>query len=143
MPGSYARARSGQGNRRPLAQGLALDFFRHLSLLRAGALRAARSKTAPQPFVIQGGDPKGDGSGGPGYQYQQETSPNLKHDAAGVLSMANAGPGTNGSQFFITLAATPNLDGGYNVFGRVTDGMSVVNNIVVGDKILSVSVREN
>ena len=73
---------------------------------------------SPQPFVIQGGDPKGDGTGGPGYQYQQETSPNLKHDAAGVLSMANAGPNTNGSQFFITLAATPSLDGGYNVFGR-------------------------
>jgi peptidyl-prolyl cis-trans isomerase B (cyclophilin B) len=98
---------------------------------------------SPQPFVIQGGDPKGDGSGGPGYQYQQETSPNLKHDSAGVLSMANAGPGTNGSQFFITLAATPSLDGGYNVFGKVTDGMSVVNNIAVGDKITSISIREN
>jgi peptidyl-prolyl cis-trans isomerase B (cyclophilin B) len=97
---------------------------------------------SPQPFVIQGGDPAGNGTGGPGYQYQQEISPNLKHDAAGVLSMANAGPGTNGSQFFITLAATPALDGGYNVFGRVTDGLPVVNNIAIGDKILSVSVRE-
>jgi peptidyl-prolyl cis-trans isomerase B (cyclophilin B) len=97
----------------------------------------------PQPFVIQGGDPAGNGTGGPGYQYQQETSPNLKHDAAGVLSMANAGPGTNGSQFFITLAPTPALDGGYNVFGRVTEGMPVVNNIAVGDKIESISIREN
>ena len=97
----------------------------------------------PQPFVIQGGDPAGNGTGGPGYQYQQEVSPNLKHDAAGVLSMANAGPNTNGSQFFITLAPTPNLDGGYNVFGKVTDGMPVVNNIVIGDKIESISIREN
>ena len=97
----------------------------------------------PQPFVIQGGDPAGNGTGGPGYQYQQEISPNLKHDAAGILSMANAGPGTNGSQFFITLAATPSLDGGYNVFGRVTEGQPVVNNIAVGDKIDSISIREN
>jgi cyclophilin family peptidyl-prolyl cis-trans isomerase len=97
----------------------------------------------PQPFVIQGGDPAGNGTGGPGYQYQQEISPNLKHDAAGVLSMANAGPNTNGSQFFITLAATPALDGGYNVFGKVTDGMPVVNNIAIGDKIESISIRES
>ena len=94
-------------------------------------------------FMIQGGDPLGKGYGGPGYKFGDEFHPSLKHNRDGLLSMANAGPGTNGSQFFITLAATPNLDGGYNVFGRVTDGMSVVNNIVVGDKILSVSVREN
>jgi peptidyl-prolyl cis-trans isomerase B (cyclophilin B) len=97
----------------------------------------------PQPFVIQGGDPDGNGTGGPGYKYNNETSPNLKHDAAGVLSMANSGPNTNGSQFFITLAATPSLDGGYNVFGKVTDGMPVVNSIAIGDKIESVSIREN
>ena len=94
-------------------------------------------------FMIQGGCPLGTGTGGPGYRFEDEFSPQARHSRAGMLSMANAGPGTNGSQFFITLAATPNLDGGYNVFGRVTDGMSVVNNIVVGDKILSVSVREN
>jgi peptidyl-prolyl cis-trans isomerase B (cyclophilin B) len=96
----------------------------------------------PQPFVIQGGDPRGDGSGGPGYIFNDEISPNLKHDAAGVLAMANAGPNTNGSQFYITLSPQTALDGKYNVFGRVTDGMNSVNNIQRGDKILSVSVTE-
>jgi peptidyl-prolyl cis-trans isomerase B (cyclophilin B) len=97
----------------------------------------------PQPFVIQGGDPKGDGSGGPGYQFKNEVSPNLKHDAPGVLAMANAGPDTNGSQFYITLSAQPALDGKYNVFGKVTDGFPVAASVVVGDKIESISIREN
>jgi len=91
-------------------------------------------------FVIQGGDPKGDGSGGPGYQFPNETSAYLRHDGPGVLSMANAGPDTNGSQFFITLAAAPHLDGGYNVFGRVVKGMDVVNAVRPGDRIASVRI---
>jgi peptidyl-prolyl cis-trans isomerase B (cyclophilin B) len=92
-------------------------------------------------FVVQGGDPKGNGTGGPGYIFNDETSPNLKHEL-GALAMANAGPNTNGSQFYITLAPQPSLDGKYNVFGKVTDGMAAVNQIAVGDKIISVSVTE-
>ena len=82
-------------------------------------------------FVIQGGCPQGKGTGGPGYQFEDECTSELRHDSAGVLSMANAGPGTNGSQFFITLAATPHLDGKHTVFGRVTDGMSVLKQIAL------------
>jgi cyclophilin family peptidyl-prolyl cis-trans isomerase len=81
-------------------------------------------------FMIQGGDPTGTGSGGPGYTFEDEISPNLKHDKPYRLSMANAGPNTNGSQFFITVAETPWLDGRHTIFGQVTKGTEVVDAIV-------------
>ena len=93
-------------------------------------------------FMIQGGCPEGSGRGGPGYRFEDETRADLRHDKPGVLSMANAGPGTNGSQFFITHVATPWLDGKHTVFGEVlgAEDQAVVNAIKGGDKIESVRI---
>lgn len=103
-------------------------------------------------FMIQGGDPTGTGRGEPGYRFADEFHPSLRHDRPGTLSMANSGPNTNGSQFFITFVPTPHLDGGHAVFGEVADGMETVNAIsprdpssarTPGDKIASVTITES
>ncbi|MGY0651587.1 peptidylprolyl isomerase [Luteimonas sp. A537] len=91
-------------------------------------------------FMIQGGCPKGTGTGGPGYKFEDETDNGVKHDR-GVLSMANAGPGTNGSQFFITHIKTDWLDGKHTVFGKVTEGLDVVDAVKQGDAIKSVKIE--
>ena len=94
-------------------------------------------------FMIQGGCPLGNGRGGPGYNFPDEIDPTLRHNRPGTLSMANAGPGTNGSQFFITHIATPHLDGAHTVFGYVVQGQNVVNSIAQGDRIQRISIIRN
>ena len=95
-----------------------------------------------EDFMVQTGCPKGNGTGDAGYKFEDEFDSSLKHDGPGVLSMANSGPNTNGSQFFITHVATPWLDGKHSVFGRVVDSQDIVNAIVQGDTMEKVTVAD-
>jgi len=111
-----------------------------LNLAKRGYYNGLTFHRVIADFMIQGGDPTGTGSGGPGYQFADEIDPSLKHNRAGIFSMANSGPNTNGSQFFITHGPTPWLDGKHAIFGVVDEGQSVVNEIKQGDKIISIDI---
>jgi cyclophilin family peptidyl-prolyl cis-trans isomerase len=123
-----------------------------VNLARAGFYDGTTFHRVIPGFMAQGGDPTGTGTGGPGYSFGDELSVKRRHDGPGVLSMANAGPNTNGSQFFITLGATPHLDGRHSVFGRVTEGTDVVGKIrerdpqrdpQPGDRIDTIEIDES
>jgi peptidyl-prolyl cis-trans isomerase B (cyclophilin B) len=123
-----------------------------LNLAKRGYYNGITFHRVISDFMIQGGDPTGTGSGGPGYKFEDETLRDLKHNSAGILSMANADRGkaaysnsgmTNGSQFFITHGPTPHLDGMHTVFGKVTKGQDVVDAVKQGDKIVGIEIKDS
>lgn len=118
---------------------LTVSNFANLS--KRGFYNGLRFHRVIPNFMIQGGDPLGNGTGGPGYKFEDETSNGLEHTGPGIFSMANAGPNTNGSQFFITHVKTEWLNGKHTVFGKVTDGQDIVNQVAQGDEIKSVTIE--
>lgn len=128
---------------RLFAEQAPLTVASFVNLVQRGYYNGLNFHRVIADFMIQGGCPHGSGTGGPGYKFEDEIRPALKHDRGGILSMANAGPGTNGSQFFITHIATPWLDGKHTVFGGVVDAndKAVVDKIRGGDKIESITIE--
>src|SRR5207249_10965958 len=131
MPGTYARFETSMGN-------FTVELFdqqtpntvaNFINLTEKNFYDGIIFHRVIDRFMIRGREPAGTGRGGPGYTFADEIHPQLKHNSEGILSMVNAGPNTNGSQFFITLAPTPHLDGHHTVFGKVSEGMEVVRNI--------------
>jgi len=113
-----------------------------ISLIEKGYYDGLNFHRVISDFMIQGGCPHGTGTGGPGYEFDDECTQSRRHDSAGILSMANSGPGTNGSQFFITHGPTPHLDGKHTVFGKVIEGQEVVYEIKQGDVMQTVVVLQ-
>ncbi len=111
-----------------------------MKLANEGFYNGLKFHRVIKDFMVQAGCPKGTGSGGPGYTFADEFHPELRHDEPGILSMANAGPNTNGSQFFITHVPTPWLDGKHSVFGKVTEGQDIIDIIKQGDTIESITI---
>jgi peptidyl-prolyl cis-trans isomerase B (cyclophilin B) len=114
-----------------------------LNLAKRGYYNGIKFHRVIPDFMIQGGDPTGTGMGGPGYKFADEIDKSLKHTKPGIFSMANAGPGTNGSQFFITHVPCPWLDGKHAVYGEVTKGQDIVNAIAQGDKIKTIDILDS
>ena len=117
-----------------------LTVANFVNLVKRGFYDGLKFHRVIPDFMIQGGCPEGSGRGGPGYRFEDETNNGVRHDR-GVLSMANAGPNTNGSQFFITHVATPWLDGKHTVFGKVIDGLDVVDSVKQDDEIKAVTLE--
>ena len=114
-----------------------------LNLAQRGFYNGLTFHRVIENFMIQGGDPTGTGSGGPGYRFEDECTPSLQFTKPGLLAMANAGPGTNGSQFFITHVPTTWLNGKHTIFGEVTNGQTIVNAVAQGDKITSIEILDS
>ena len=124
------------------ASKIPMTVANYLNLARQGFYDGLTFHRVIPNFMIQGGDPTGTGRGGPGYKFANEFDDSLRHSKPGIFSMANAGPNTNGSQFFITHVPTPHLDGKHSVFGEVTKGQDVVNQITKGDTIIRIEILD-
>ncbi len=135
------RTNRGEIRLRLFADEVPLTVANFVNLAQRGYYDGIKFHRVIPNFMIQGGDPMGNGRGGPGYKFEDEFDPNLRHDGPGTLSMANSGPGTNGSQFFITHKETPWLDGQHSVFGKVVEGQDVVDRIRRGDVMEEVIIE--